>query len=84
MSKRHIAKMLVSKELLVQLLHLPESTKLISVVESDAPFYPRPLELCIEHDDLPEVGELETPLTIAPVFHRYEDGHVEMENWGIE
>ena len=72
---------LLSHELLVQVLHLPENAEIIAV-----DFHrPNTCKVWVEHPDIPEVEipELQPYPELYPTWHREEESD-EFVGWGIE
>ena len=74
---RNVGQFLITHELLVQVLCLPEGTRIIGAEFVSS----RESRIVIEHPDLPPVYFGETPTELLPVF-RHQEPTV-LEDWGI-
>jgi hypothetical protein len=81
---RHVAKVRVTDELIIEALHFPEGTKLLRIYESD-PWIPKAgyHTLVIEHPDLPAVHEGAVIPDAMPLMQK-DDGIVSMKDWGTK
>lgn len=77
--KDRIARVIVTKELLVQSLYLPSDTEIVEIRNSEDG---RDLELIVRHKDLPEVTEGNQPPLADPQFDN-DYTSVWFVGWGI-
>lgn len=82
---RRAARFLVAEELIVELFHMPEGTRVFNVRRHDS--FPGVFEFVVEHPDLPavEVGEIPE---ITPTLKRVEERWIRQEDvawdWNLE
>ena len=72
----------ISNELLVDVLNLPEGTKILSVFEGG--MSPNSFGIRVAHPDLPDVAKNEPIPDALPVFRRVTSHAVEFEDWGLQ